>query len=93
MVKLCASESATHPSPFVGVLRALGSVFKKDNGPLGPLEVETVYATSFFALVSNSLAGSGTLATSGVALLYVSAGLALWSLAVYMRKIWKVLSK
>ncbi|XP_058774692.1 CDP-diacylglycerol--glycerol-3-phosphate 3-phosphatidyltransferase 2-like [Vicia villosa] len=28
---------------------------------------------------------------SGVALLYTSAGLALWSLVVYMRKIWKVL--
>ncbi|XP_074296188.1 CDP-diacylglycerol--glycerol-3-phosphate 3-phosphatidyltransferase 2-like [Silene latifolia] len=49
--------------------------------------------TILVATRDSSLAGSATLATSGVALLYVSAGLALWSLAVYMRKIWKVLSK
>lgn len=29
----------------------------------------------------------------GVALLYASAGLAVWSLIVYMRKIWRVLLK
>ncbi|KAJ3699467.1 hypothetical protein LUZ61_003172 [Rhynchospora tenuis] len=40
-----------------------------------------------------SLIGQTTLAVSGVALLYVSAGLAVWSLVVYMRKIWKVLIK
>ncbi|XP_074301683.1 CDP-diacylglycerol--glycerol-3-phosphate 3-phosphatidyltransferase 1, chloroplastic/mitochondrial-like isoform X2 [Silene latifolia] len=49
--------------------------------------------TILVATRDSSLAGSATLATSGVALLYVSAGLAFWSLAVYMRKIWKVLSK
>ncbi|PIN16726.1 CDP-alcohol phosphatidyltransferase/Phosphatidylglycerol-phosphate synthase [Handroanthus impetiginosus] len=38
-----------------------------------------------------SLVGSQTLAYSGVVLLYISAGLALWSLVVYMKKIWKVL--
>ncbi|KAK4403857.1 Cardiolipin synthase (CMP-forming), mitochondrial [Sesamum angolense] len=38
-----------------------------------------------------SLVGSGTLVSSGVVLLYISAWLSLWSLLVYMRKIWKVL--
>jgi len=38
-----------------------------------------------------SLGGPGALMTTGVALLYTSAGLAVWSLVVYMRKIWKVL--
>ncbi|CAN6295512.1 unnamed protein product [Urochloa humidicola] len=40
-----------------------------------------------------SLPAQGALATSGVALLYVSAGLAIWSLVVYMRKIWRILLK
>ncbi|KAF3331682.1 CDP-diacylglycerol--glycerol-3-phosphate 3-phosphatidyltransferase [Carex littledalei] len=40
-----------------------------------------------------SLTGQTTLVASGVALLYVSAGLAVWSLVVYMKKIWKVLIK
>ncbi|XP_020571716.1 CDP-diacylglycerol--glycerol-3-phosphate 3-phosphatidyltransferase 1, chloroplastic-like [Phalaenopsis equestris] len=40
-----------------------------------------------------SLTGPGILVSTGVFLLYVSAGLALWSLAVYMRKIWRFLIK
>ncbi|KAJ8544165.1 hypothetical protein K7X08_028676 [Anisodus acutangulus] len=39
----------------------------------------------------SSLSGAGTLVGSGVILLYISAWLAVWSLVVYMRKIWKVL--
>lgn len=39
----------------------------------------------------SSHGGAAFVVGSGVALLYTSAGLALWSLAVYMRKIWKVL--
>ncbi|XP_010253445.1 PREDICTED: CDP-diacylglycerol--glycerol-3-phosphate 3-phosphatidyltransferase 2-like [Nelumbo nucifera] len=41
----------------------------------------------------SSLSGLGTLVASGVVLLYISAGLAVWSLAVYMRKIWRILLK
>lgn len=40
---------------------------------------------------SCSVIGAKTFAYSGVLLLYVSAWLALWSLVVYMSKIWKVL--
>lgn len=40
-----------------------------------------------------SLTGPGFLVSTGVVLLYLSAGLALWSLAVYMRKIWRFLIK
>ncbi|GAV63727.1 CDP-OH_P_transf domain-containing protein [Cephalotus follicularis] len=56
-------------------------------------------ATQMFALTillatrDSSLAGPGFLVASGVALLYISAGLSLWSLAVYMGKIRKVLLK
>ncbi|XP_070027871.1 CDP-diacylglycerol--glycerol-3-phosphate 3-phosphatidyltransferase 2-like [Nicotiana sylvestris] len=39
----------------------------------------------------SSLSGAGIFVASGVILLYVSAWLAVWSLVVYMRKIWKVL--
>ncbi|KAG0469062.1 hypothetical protein HPP92_018390 [Vanilla planifolia] len=39
------------------------------------------------------LTGPGFLVSTGVFLLYVSAGLALWSLAVYLRKIWRVMIK
>ncbi|XP_021732704.1 CDP-diacylglycerol--glycerol-3-phosphate 3-phosphatidyltransferase 2-like [Chenopodium quinoa] len=42
---------------------------------------------------SSFAASQGALATSGVALLYISAGLAVWSLVVYMKKIWKVLMR
>ncbi|CAL4913906.1 unnamed protein product [Urochloa decumbens] len=40
-----------------------------------------------------SVPAQGALAIPGVALLYVSAGLAIWSLVVYMRKIWRILLK
>ncbi|KAI0512084.1 hypothetical protein KFK09_012719 [Dendrobium nobile] len=40
-----------------------------------------------------SLTGPGFLVSTGVFLLYISAGLALWSLAVYMRKIWRFMIK
>ncbi|RCV45335.1 hypothetical protein SETIT_9G445700v2 [Setaria italica] len=40
-----------------------------------------------------SLPAQGALVTPGVVLLYVSAGLAIWSLVVYMRKIWRILLK
>ncbi|KQK22226.1 cardiolipin synthase (CMP-forming), mitochondrial [Brachypodium distachyon] len=40
-----------------------------------------------------SLPVQGALVTPGVALLYVSAGLAIWSLVVYIRKIWRILLK
>ncbi|PKA51912.1 CDP-diacylglycerol--glycerol-3-phosphate 3-phosphatidyltransferase [Apostasia shenzhenica] len=40
-----------------------------------------------------SLTDIGLLVSAGVFLLYVSAGLALWSLAVYTRKIWRFLLK
>ncbi|XP_021853273.1 CDP-diacylglycerol--glycerol-3-phosphate 3-phosphatidyltransferase 2 [Spinacia oleracea] len=40
---------------------------------------------------SSFVASQGALAISGVALLYISAGLAVWSLVVYMKKIGKVL--
>lgn len=49
--------------------------------------------TILLATRDSSLGGSGILVASGVGLLYVSAGLALWSLFVYMRKIWRVLLK
>ena len=39
------------------------------------------------------LGGPGILVPSGVLLLYISAGLSVWSLAIYMSKIWKVLLK
>lgn len=38
-----------------------------------------------------SLGGPEFVVASGVVLLYISAGLAVWSLVVYMSKIWKVL--
>ncbi|NP_001354890.1 Cardiolipin synthase (CMP-forming), mitochondrial [Zea mays] len=40
-----------------------------------------------------SLPAQGALVAPGVALLYVSTGLAVWSLVVYMRKIWRILLK
>lgn len=40
-----------------------------------------------------SLGGPGIVAASGVGLLYISAGLAVWSLVVYMSKIWRVLTR
>lgn len=47
--------------------------------------------TILLATRDSSLGGSDTLIASGVALLYISAGLAIWSLIVYVGKIWKVL--
>ncbi|NP_001151070.2 CDP-diacylglycerol--glycerol-3-phosphate 3-phosphatidyltransferase [Zea mays] len=40
-----------------------------------------------------SVPAQGALVAPGVALLYISAGLAIWSLVVYMRKIWRTLLK
>ncbi|KAL7109471.1 hypothetical protein ACP275_06G177200 [Erythranthe tilingii] len=47
--------------------------------------------TALLAARDGSLAGAEILVTSGVVLLYFSAWLSLWSLVVYMRKIWRVL--
>lgn len=47
--------------------------------------------TILLATRDSSLGGPGILVASGVVLLYVSAGLAVWSLVVYMRKISRVL--
>ncbi|KAL3520665.1 hypothetical protein ACH5RR_018814 [Cinchona calisaya] len=47
--------------------------------------------TILLAARDTSLIGAGTLVASGVVLLHISAWLSLWSLFVYMRKIWKVL--
>ncbi|CAH9080408.1 unnamed protein product [Cuscuta epithymum] len=47
--------------------------------------------TILLAARDSSLVEAGTLASSGVILLYISAWLAVWSLIVYMKKIWKVL--
>ncbi|KAJ0987704.1 hypothetical protein J5N97_006060 [Dioscorea zingiberensis] len=49
--------------------------------------------TILLATRDTSLTGPGILIGSGVTLLYISAGLAVWSLAVYMKKIWRVLLK
>ncbi|KVI04964.1 CDP-diacylglycerol--glycerol-3-phosphate 3-phosphatidyltransferase 2-like [Cynara cardunculus var. scolymus] len=47
--------------------------------------------TILLAVRDNSFTEVGLLGASGVALLYVSAGLAVWSLVVYMKKISKVM--
>ncbi|CAK9155101.1 unnamed protein product [Ilex paraguariensis] len=52
---------------------------------------QMIALTILLATRDSSLTGAGILAASGVALLYISAWLAVWSLVVYMRKIWKVL--
>ncbi|KAF5453487.1 hypothetical protein F2P56_028385 [Juglans regia] len=49
--------------------------------------------TILLATRDSSLGGPGVFVASGVGLLYISAGLSVWSLVVYMRKIWKVLLK
>ncbi|MCL7045650.1 hypothetical protein MKW94_005837 [Papaver nudicaule] len=49
--------------------------------------------TILLASRDSSLSGSGALVGSGVALLYISAGLAVWSLAVYMKNIWRIMVK
>ncbi|KAK4746902.1 hypothetical protein SAY87_025939 [Trapa incisa] len=48
--------------------------------------------TILLATRNKSIGGPGLVGT-GMALLYISAGLAVWSLVVYMRKIWKDLLK
>ncbi|GMG99368.1 hypothetical protein Nepgr_001208 [Nepenthes gracilis] len=47
--------------------------------------------TALTILLATRDSSEWILVTSGVALLYVSAGLAVWSLAMYMKKIWRVL--
>ncbi|GKV28564.1 hypothetical protein SLEP1_g37593 [Rubroshorea leprosula] len=49
--------------------------------------------TILLATRDSSLGGPGILVASGVFFLYISAGLSLWSLAVYIGKISKVLIK
>ncbi|XP_010260128.1 PREDICTED: CDP-diacylglycerol--glycerol-3-phosphate 3-phosphatidyltransferase 2-like isoform X2 [Nelumbo nucifera] len=49
--------------------------------------------TILLATRDSSLSGSGILVSSGIVLLYVSAGLTIWSLVVYMSKIWRILLK
>lgn len=52
---------------------------------------QMVALTILLSTRDSSFAGPWALVFSGVILLYISAGLAVWSLAVYMRKIWHVL--
>ncbi|KAF9674819.1 hypothetical protein SADUNF_Sadunf10G0166600 [Salix dunnii] len=54
---------------------------------------QMISLTILLATRDSSLGGPGILVPSGVILLYISAGLSVWSLAVYMSKIWKVLLK
>ncbi|KAF8108307.1 hypothetical protein N665_0111s0021 [Sinapis alba] len=49
--------------------------------------------TALTILLASRDSNVGWLVASGAGLLYVSAGLSVWSLIVYMRKIWKVLLK
>ncbi|KAJ4978622.1 hypothetical protein NE237_009402 [Protea cynaroides] len=49
--------------------------------------------TMLLATRDSSLTGSGILVAPGVILLYISAGLSVWSLAVYMKNIWRILLK
>lgn len=52
---------------------------------------QMISLTILLATRDSSFTEAGFFVASGVALLYMSAGLAVWSLVVYMRKIWKVL--
>ncbi|KAJ6793654.1 putative cardiolipin synthase (CMP-forming), mitochondrial [Iris pallida] len=52
---------------------------------------QMIALTVLVAARDTSLAGYDVLVASGVLLLYISAGLSLWSLVVYMRKIWRIL--
>lgn len=54
---------------------------------------QMIALTMLLVARDSSLSGAGTLVASGLFLLYISAWLAVWSLVVYMRKIWKVLLK
>ncbi|GJU15173.1 CDP-diacylglycerol--glycerol-3-phosphate 3-phosphatidyltransferase 2 [Tanacetum coccineum] len=47
--------------------------------------------TILLLIRDNSFTEVGLLGATGVGFLYVSAGLAVWSLVVYMKKIWKVM--
>lgn len=49
--------------------------------------------TILLATRDSSLSGPGVLAASGVVLLYVSAGLTVWSLVIYTSKIWRLILK
>lgn len=52
---------------------------------------QMIALTILLATRDRSLGGPEFVVASGVVLLYISAGLAVWSLVVYMSKIWKVL--
>ncbi|GMN51204.1 hypothetical protein TIFTF001_020352 [Ficus carica] len=52
---------------------------------------QMIALTILLATRDTSLGAPAFLVASGVVLLYISAGLAVWSLAVYMSKIWRVL--
>ncbi|XP_073021121.1 cardiolipin synthase (CMP-forming)-like [Primulina eburnea] len=53
--------------------------------------IQMTALTILLASGGSSLVGAGTLVCSGIVLLYISAWLSVWSLFVYVRKIWKVL--
>ncbi|OAY45949.1 CDP-diacylglycerol--glycerol-3-phosphate 3-phosphatidyltransferase 2 [Manihot esculenta] len=55
--------------------------------------IQMIALTILLATRDSSLGGPGILVPTGVILLYISAGLSVWSLAVYMSKIWRVLLK
>ena len=55
--------------------------------------IESIISGLICSIEFCSLAGLDFGVAAGVVLLYISAGLALWSLAVYMRKIWRILLK
>ncbi|WOL04665.1 CDP-diacylglycerol--glycerol-3-phosphate 3-phosphatidyltransferase 2 [Canna indica] len=50
---------------------------------------QMIALTILLATRDSSLTGIDMIVASGVALLYISAGLAVWSLAVYMKNIWR----
>ncbi|CAN1257864.1 CDP-diacylglycerol--glycerol-3-phosphate 3-phosphatidyltransferase 1, chloroplastic [Linum perenne] len=54
---------------------------------------QMIALTILLATRDGGVGGPGVLVASGVVLLYISAGLSVFSLAVYMSKIWKVLLK
>ncbi|EEF37302.1 CDP-diacylglycerol--glycerol-3-phosphate 3-phosphatidyltransferase 2 [Ricinus communis] len=54
---------------------------------------QMIALTILLATRESTLGGPGVLVASGVVLLYISAGLSVWSLVVYMSKIWRVLLK
>ncbi|CAL1374374.1 unnamed protein product [Linum trigynum] len=54
---------------------------------------QMIALTILLATRDGGVGGHGAFVASGVGLLYISAGLSVYSLAVYMSKIWKVLLK